>query len=268
MSTIAIRQIMVPAFFFVAGLGLLAVSYMPTMQQQRLPAYPSTTMPLSTAPSASLSAPPVVHPRVKKSGTPMAKTPAVPSAKTGPGATAKASAVPTTKPGPGKQKNPAAKASAAPSNVIVRGPNGSITASNNNTILHENPVTIGREDPFKSLLAVPKKSSLPPPPPIPGVALPGQPPAPNLPSVKPSAPPTAPPATPPPLKAGLSLQGLVTGDEEPAAILNVDGNTQLVRVGDVIRRPGYVVTITNINERALSITLSDGKGHNDVLKTE
>lgn len=257
MSSIALRQAMVPTAFFLAGLSLLTISYLPIVQQHRLPSYPAGALPYAS-------------PQAAPADTAASLAPVPPAADTtraiidqfAPGNLPRVK-ITNTIPRGNDVLNSAPRATGK-----------EIHATPSKKILQDNPVTIGRDDPFKSLVIVRKHISLPVPPPFPFPIEPiaDAPPMPFAPpSVTPPAPPqpSLAPAPAPQLKVGLSLQGMVGGDPtDTAAILTIDGNTQLVRMGEVIRRPGFILTVVGINERELSVTLSDGKGHFEVLKTE
>lgn len=138
-----------------------------------------------------------------------------------------------------------------------------IAATTPQSVLRQAQVHAGRVDPFKSVQ----------PPDLPDfepaisanqLALPAafpalkpEKPAPSQPIPTPNiieAQPTAPPVTP--LTQGLSLKGIMDGGIDPIAIIEINGRTELFRVGE--RLPNNI-RVTSINYEARRVTLSRGQ---------
>jgi hypothetical protein len=150
-------------------------------------------------------------------------------------------------------------ASPSPSPTATPLPSFGISATSPEAVLREAQTHTGRMDPFKSILP-PELPEFAPqiepeqlayvPPPVMTVSG-GPAPVP----LKTALPKLPEPAPEPLLTEGLSLKGIVNGGLDPVAIVQVNGDSELVRVGG--RLPGNIL-VTSIHYEGRYITLSRG----------
>lgn len=69
----------------------------------------------------------------------------------------------------------------------------------------------------------------------------------------------------PRLKQGLGLHGIISGEDGITAYITVDGRIEPLKVGDVIQRQGYTVTVQEINTEKLTVTIADIRGRTETL---
>lgn len=165
---------------------------------------------------------------------------------------------------PGNQAEASPEPSPEPSPTASATDTFGIAATSPDAVLREAQLHAGRMDPFKSMFPPnlpefetaisPEQLTLPQLMPVPGkeVLLPPSP------SSKPTLAPTrvtGPPA-PAPLEQGLSLKGLIDGGIDPIALIEANGTTEMVRVGE--RLPGNIL-VTSIHYEQKRVTLSRGQ---------
>lgn len=208
----------------------------------------------ATGPEVIASATP--SPAVDASGEPSAQ----------PG-DASASPTPADSGSPGASPAPSAKPSAKPTPAPSPSPTASaadtfgIAATSPDAVLREAQLHAGRMDPFKSMFPPnlpeletalsPEQLALPQLmlPPDPEAAVPVATPRPVA-TTRPVVPVAA------PLEQGLSLKGLIDGGIDPIALIEVNGATEMVRVGE--RLPGNIL-VTSIHFEQKRVTLSRGQ---------
>lgn len=182
---------------------------------------------------------------------------AAPSGPPVPVKTAQPSGKPQRSPIPAASQKPVASPSPTPTATPL--PSFGIAATSPEAVLREAQANAGRVDPFKPILPPDLPEFVPqveaeqlayvPPPVL------------NIPTGKASTPrktalPELPDPSPEPmLIEGLSLKGIINGGLDPVAIVQVDGDSELVRVGE--RLPGNIL-VTSIHFEGKYITLSRG----------
>jgi len=173
-----------------------------------------------------------------------------------------ASAAPTPAPTP----EPTPEPSPTPNELDAFG----IAATSPDAVLREAQIHAGRMDPFKSMyppnlpefetVISPEQLALPVLMPIPS-----EEDIPDLPSIRATPAPVQISAPPPqaPLEQGLTLKGIIDGGIDPIALIDINGVTELIRVGE--RLPGNIL-VTSIHYENKYVTLSRGqqKGRLDI----
>lgn len=171
-------------------------------------------------------------------------------------ASGKPSVNPSGAPSPTTSATP--KASPSPSPTASPLPSFGIAATTPEAVLREAQVHTGRVDPFKSILPPELPEFVPQiepeqlayvPPPV--LTVSGDTPAP----LKTALPRLSEPAPEPLITEGLALRGIINGGLDPVAIVEVNNESQLVRVGE--RLPGNIL-VTSIHYEGKYITLSRG----------
>lgn len=179
-----------------------------------------------------------------------------------PESTAAATGAPAGSPTPTPIKSAGATPSPSPSPSASASPSASpesfgIAATTPDAVLREAQVHAGRLDPFKSVYP-PNLPDFEPAVDPEQLALPSLPPIPTQPDERiPVVVPTSdepPPADP--LEKGLTLKGIMDGGLDPVAIIEIDGQTELLRVGERIRG-GILVTSISFSQK--KVTLSRGQ---------
>jgi hypothetical protein len=157
---------------------------------------------------------------------------------------------------------PSAKPTPAPSPTASASDTFGIAATSPDAVLREAQLHAGRMDPFKSMFPpnLPEfETALSPEQlALPQLMLPPDPDAavPVVASPRPVATPAPPVPVAAPLEQGLSLKGLIDGGIDPIALIEVNGTTEMVRVGE--RLPGNIL-VTSIHFEQKRVTLSRGQ---------
>ncbi len=174
---------------------------------------------------------------------------------------------PSSKPGTDPITTATPTPSPSPSPTASALPSFGIAATSPESVLREAQVHAGRLDPFKSVYPPnlpafdpainPEALVLPPLPQLPQLPqLPDPPsatPEPGNPIIQET------PRPPDPLEKGLVLKGIMDGGIDPIAIIEVNGATQLVRVGE--RLPGGIlVTAIHYEDRRVNLSRGQEKG--------
>lgn len=178
--------------------------------------------------------------------------------------------------------NPSSKPGSTPIATATPGPSPSPTASalpsfgiaatTPDSVLREAQIHAGRLDPFKSVYPPnlpdfepalsPENLALPALPTLPELS--NLPELPTFASATPQPDPGNPiiletPRPPDPLEKGLVLKGIMDGGIDPIAIVEVNGKTQLVRVGE--RLPGGIlVTAIHYDDRRVNLSRGQERG--------
>lgn len=180
--------------------------------------------------------------------------------------TVQPSAKPERSPAPTVSQKPIASPSPTPTATPL--PSFGIAATTPEAVLREAQANTGRIDPFKPILPPDLPVYAPQveaeqlayvPPPVLNIptttTTTGKVPV-KIPVPSRTAVPELPEPSPEPvLTEGLSLKGIISGGLEPVAIVQVDGNSELVRSGE--RLPGNIL-VTSIHFEGQYITLSRG----------
>lgn len=197
------------------------------------------------------------EPSPELSSSPSASN-AGPSAEPTDNATASESAEPSAEPSGKASPEP----SPSPSSSDL--PSYGIAATSPDSVLREAAIHTGRSDPFKNVYPPdlpefttaldPEQMALPE---LVGLPLPMERPTAKpveMPSFNPVE--TPEPYRDPSLEQGLNLKGIIGGGIDPIALIEVDGRTELIRVGERLR--GNIL-VTSIHYEHKRVTLSRGQ---------
>lgn len=216
----------------------------------------SLSLPNEEGPEVLASATPTPAPSIASSPSAAATSQPQPSA----ASSAKPSSTPTGEP----SQNPSAEPSPSPSPSSDTLPSYGIAATSPDSVLREAKIHTGRADPFKNVYPpdLPEFATALDPDQMALPAFMGPPDkqtsvTPVMPTFEPTGP-EQPEATPIPIAAleeGLVLKGIIDGGIDPIALIEVDGKTELVRVGERLRGNILVTSIHYENKR---VTLSRG----------
>lgn len=180
-----------------------------------------------------------------------------------------ASTLPSGSPKPANSVAPKPTPTPSPSPTASQLPAFGIAATTPDAVLREAQVHAGRVDPFKSVFAPdlpefdpaiePEQMALPNLPELPAMPNDGPPNPPVV--IRPIPdpvvdPPVDIPPPEPPLEQGLVLKGLIDGGLDPVALVEVNGRTEMVRVGE--RLPGNIL-VTSIHYDGKYIKISRGR---------